>query len=58
VLVKIYQADAEGKPVTAAVSDFSISISTFKKIMGAYDAILNAGEVTGDEPFFDIAKTK
>ncbi len=58
VLVKIYEADAEGTPVTAAVSDFSISISTFKKIMGAYDAILNAGEVTGDEPFFDIATTK
>ena len=54
VLVKIYQADLEGNPISEAVSDFSISIATFKKFMGAYDAILNAGKVTGDEPYFDI----
>ncbi len=58
VLVKIYQADANGVAQTAYVSDFSISTATFKKIMGAFDTVLNAGIVTGDEPFFDFASKK
>ena len=53
VLVKIYEADAAGVATTAAVSDFSISTATFKKIVGAFDTILNAGIITGDEPYFD-----
>ena len=55
VLVKIYEADAAGVATTEAVSDFSISTATFKKIVGAFDTILNAGIITGDEPYFDSA---
>lgn len=55
VLVKIYQANAAGVATTDAVSDFSISTATFKKIVGAFDALLNAREVLGDEPYFDIS---
>ena len=58
VLVKIYQADADGVAKTASVSDFSISTATFKKIMGGFNTVLNAGIVTGDEPFFDFAAGK
>jgi hypothetical protein len=54
VLVKIYEAGADGVATTAAVSDFSISTATFKKIIGAFDTILNAGIITGDEPYFDF----
>ena len=58
VLVKIYQADASGVAKGGAVSDFSISTATFKKIMGAFDAILNAKKVSGDTPYFDTNTEK
>ncbi len=55
VLVKLYRADAAGNPVrnVTPVSDFAISTPVFKKFMGAFDAILNARIVTGDESFFE-----
>lgn len=58
VLVKIYQADEAGnpRPNFAPVSDFAISTSVFKKIVGAFDTILNAGQITGDEAYFPPAK--
>lgn len=58
ILVKIYQADENGVAKTAAVSDFSISTATFKKFMGGFNTILNAGIVTGDEPFYDFPARK
>ena len=54
VLVKIQTVDGLGN-ASEAVSDFAIATPTFKKIMGAFDAILNARKVTGDEAFFDPA---
>ncbi len=52
VLVKIYQESPSGER-TGYVADFAISTATFKKIMGGYEAILNAKEVSGDAPYFD-----
>lgn len=54
VLVKIQTVDGLGN-VSEAASDFAIATPTFKKIMGAFDAILNARKITGDEAFFDPA---
>ena len=52
VLVKIYQQSPTGE-TTAYVADFAISTAVFKKIMGGFETILNAGEVSGDTPYFD-----
>ncbi len=52
VLVKIYQESPSGER-TGYVADFAISTPVFKKIMGGFNALLNAGEVDADMPYFD-----
>ena len=52
VLVRICRETPEGVTKNS-VSDFSITTAVFKKIMGGFNALVNAGEVDTDMPYFD-----
>ena len=53
VMVRIYQANADGTPKSTPVSDFYISTYSFKKIVSGYLALLNAEELDEDYGYID-----
>ena len=53
VLVSIYQIDANGAPVTDAVSAFYISSFAYKKIVTNFVGILNGEKITPDVGYSD-----
>ena len=53
VMVRIYQADANGVIKSTPVSDFYITSFAFKKIVNAFVGILNAEEIDPDIGYID-----